>query len=469
MTLSDRYSVQKVKKPHAITAEVPGSKSITNRALLLAALAQGRSVLHGVLFSDDSRYFLSALGDLGFEVEIDEENKTVAVTGCGGRIPREEAAVYVGSAGTAARFLTAFLGLSDGRYHMNSSEQMKKRPMQELLVTLEDLGAEICYEEEQYHFPYTIGKRTGGVGVEGVTEDDCTAGNGIADIDSNVDEITIDVDKSSQFLSALLIVSVLFSHDFTIHVTGTHGMAYVRMTVEMMRQFGLSIEVSDDERTYRIPANAAYQPREYRIEPDISAACYFYAAGAILGVPARVLHVHSDSMQGDIAFLSVLCDMGCTYTEEPDGITVISGCRLHGGSWDLSAFSDQALTLAAIAPFADAPVRICGIGHIRYQECDRIAAIIENLHAMGVRCTEENGNIIIMPSEWDADAGCESDVYYEHHTLLHGAEIQTYEDHRVAMAFTIPGLLLDGQVILNPSCCRKTFENFYAVLEEALQ
>lgn len=464
-----RYPVKRVKHPHSITAEVPGSKSITNRAFLLAALAEGRSVLYGVLFSDDSRHFLAALCNLGFEVETDEAAHTVAITGCGGRIPKREATVDVGSAGTAARFLTAFLGFSDGRYRMDSSEQMKKRPMQELLEALTRLGADVSYEGEEYHFPYTIGHCREEDSRDAESHNQKT-GHSLQE----VNEITIDVDKSSQFLSALLIVSVLFSHDFTIHVTGSHGMAYVRMTVEMMRQFGLSTEVSADERTYRIPADASYQPKAYRIEPDVSAAGYFYAAGALLGVPAKVLHVHRDSMQGDIQFLNVLCDMGCRMQEQEDGIILLpeeetsygmqgrgqgedsgraaaTGRRLHGGSWDLSSFSDQALTLAAIAPFADSSVRIRGIGHIRFQECDRIAAIIENLCAMGVRCVEEDGNMIIDPPE-----------------VMHGAEIHTFDDHRVAMAFTLPGLLLDGQIIMNPACCRKTFENYFDVLETAL-
>ena len=250
MILQDTYEV---KKADIIPVEVsvPGSKSITNRALLIAALANGKSVLKGVLFSDDSRHFLQALQDLGFVVEIDEPHAVVSIEGKGGRVPKTKASVDVGSAGTAARFLTAYLGLCEGEYHMNSSEQMKKRPMEELLQALQDLGAEVTYKEASGHFPFAIGN------------------SGV-----NRHEVTIDVEKSSQFLSALLISSVLFQKEFRIHVKGHHGMAYVEMTVAMMKQFGVEVQRPASD-TFVIAEHAAYQAREYQIEPDVSAASYF--------------------------------------------------------------------------------------------------------------------------------------------------------------------------------------------------
>lgn len=425
MVLGDTYEVKKAGH-HPIEVTVPGSKSITNRALLIAALAKGKSVLRGVLFSDDSRHFLQALIDLGFEVEIDENNAVVSIQGEGGKVPREEATVNVGSAGTAARFLTAYLGLCKGSYHMVSSEQMKKRPMEELLQALAELGAEVTFEEESGHFPFVIGN-------SGVTRY----------------EVTIDVDKSSQFLSALLISSVLFQKDFSIHVKGHHGMAYVEMTVAMMKQFGVSVErpVSD---LFVISKDSFYTAREYQIEPDVSAASYFYAMCPVLGVSAKVSHVHWNSLQGDTAFLHVLEKMGCTAQEEADGILMLPPeYTFEGGAFDLSAFSDQALTLAAIACFAAEPVAITGIGHIRYQECDRLMAITTNLKTMGITCDQVNEDqIVIHPGKPNA------------------CNIQTFEDHRVAMAFAIPGLVTDGIVIEDPGCCQKTFENYFEVLEK---
>lgn len=433
MQTVEKYKVKKaaVRK---IEVEVPGSKSITNRALLIAALAEGKSVLRGVLFSDDSRHFLQALMDLGFEVEVDEAAAVVSITGYGGKIPAYEgaaevdASINVGSAGTAARFLTAYLGLSKGRYFVDSSEQMKKRPMEELLKALEDLGASVAFQEEAYHFPFVIGND-----------------------EVSKHEVTIDVDKSSQFLSALLISSVLFEEDFVIHVKGHHGMSYVKMTIAMMEQFGVKVDCQAAD-TFVISGDAAYTARDYRIEPDVSAAAYFYAMAPVLSVPASVHHVHWKSLQGDTTFLHVLEAMGCGSVELEEGITICPPEEgLCGGTFDLSSFSDQALTLAAISCFAKSPVTIEGIGHIRYQECDRLHAIVTNLTNMGIKCEEpEEGTIRIYPGQ---PKPC---------------EIETFEDHRVAMAFAIPGLVTDGIVIKDPGCCRKTFETYFDVLEDVV-
>ena len=437
MKMEEEYTVHKVSHPHSICVTVPGSKSITNRALLIAALSNGTCELRGVLFSDDSRNFLKALMDLEFEVSVDEKDACVKIKGCAGKIPKSEGEIYVGSAGTAARFLTAFLALSEGKYRIDASEQMRKRPMKELLTALESLGARFVFEDQPYHFPFT---------VYGRKSSDCLE-------TEKKKQVCVDVEKSSQFLSALLISSVLFEDGLEILVTGTHGMAYVSMTVEMMSQFGVSIEV--DKNCYKMNQSTGYQARDYQIEPDLSAACYFYAAGALLGVTAKVLHVKEDSLQGDIRFLKVLCDMGCHLETREDGIVLFppEQFQLKGGEWDLSSFSDQALTLAAIAPFANGKVVMNHIGHIRYQECDRIQAILQNLKEMNVRCEEREGCLTIFPLD---------------RTQRDKKEIRmkTYEDHRVAMAFSLPGLCMDKIIIQNPSCCRKTFENYFEVLEE---
>lgn len=427
MSNNDIYQVKKVEMPHDIVTEVPGSKSITNRALLIAALAEGTSVLHGVLFSDDSRHFMQALYDLGFPIHIDEEEETVTIEGFGGNIPNEEAEIYVGSAGTAARFLTAFLGLSKGKYRLTASEQMKKRPMKELLVALEEMGSEIIYEEEEYCFPFTIGN-----------------------FECKKNRVTIDVEKSSQFLSALLISSVLLPQNFLIKVTGNHGMAYVSMTMRMMQQFGMGVE-----RTltgaYRRRHDNGYEACEYNIEPDVSAACYFYALCPLLRVKVKVKNVYMDCLQGDIKFLKVLVRMGCKLESEEDGVLMIPPKeKFLGGSFDLSSFSDQALTLAAIAPFATSKVCMMNIGHIRYQECDRIEAIVKNLAKMGIAAVEQGNNVFILPGTPSA------------------CQVETYDDHRVAMAFSLVGTMVDGIVIENPACTRKTFEKYFEVLENSV-
>lgn len=429
-----------------LTVSVPGSKSITNRALLLATLAEGKSTLRGVLFSDDSRHFLKCIQDLGFETTVDELKKEITVTGLDGRVPLTEADQYVGSAGTAARFLTAYLGLSAGTYHMDASEQMRRRPMAPLLDSLRELGCEVSYPQDGApgHFPFTL------------------HGHGF-----QKDRISINIDNSSQFLSALLIASCLAEKDFTTYIEGTHGMAYIEMTLKMMEQFGVhatplyycggntenhsctGCENSTRPYAYQVKAGQHYQAMDYQIEPDVSAACYFYAMSPLLSIPVMVENVHFDSLQGDVAFLRILEQMGCRVTDMEKGILAEppKDGVFHGVTTDMSACSDQAITLAAIAPFADGPTTINGIGHIRFQESDRIHAIVTELGKMGIRCEEGEQSITIYPGSPKASL------------------VETYDDHRMAMGFSLVGLKSAGIVIDNPGCCRKTFENYFEVLE----
>ncbi len=415
-----------IKNKH-ITVQVPGSKSITNRALLFAMLADGVCTLEGALFSEDSRYFLECLQALGFDAQGNENDCSMTVTGLDGKLPCKEASLYVGSAGTAARFLTACLALSEGTFHMDASAQMKKRPMAPLLASLQELGCEIHYKEKEGYFPFTL------------------SGKGFMK-----DQISIDIETSSQFLSALLIASVLSPKDFEIEVLGSHGMAYVDMTLKMMQQFG--VHYTKEMSTYHIPAGQHYTHLVYHIEPDVSAACYFYGMAALTGLSVTVENVFTDSMQGDILFLDLLVEMGCTLQPTPNGLCLIGpkNGQLKGITADMSACSDQAITLAAIAPFADSPVTITGIGHIRYQESNRIQAILENLTAMGILCKETDDGIIIYPG------------------VPHAAVIRTHDDHRLAMGFSLTGLRTPGIVIENPACCKKTFEHYFEVLDNIL-
>lgn len=437
------YSIlQSSSKNRTLTVSVPGSKSITNRALLLATLAEGTSTLRGVLFSDDSRHFLKCVQDLGFETTVDEAAGIITVSGCGGKVPQKEASQYVGSAGTAARFLTAYLGVSEGIYHMDASEQMRARPMAPLLNSLRELGCEITCDEKEDCFPFTL--HSHGFGKN---------------------EITIDIGHSSQFLSALLIASCLSKEDFTIHVKGTHGMAYIDMTCKMMAQFGVETFREDtmlppqtaendspSHIAYRTCAGQSYQALDYSVEPDVSAACYFYACAPLLHIPVLVSQVHFDSLQGDVAFLSILEKMGCKASDTSDGILVTppNEVTFHGVDADMSACSDQTITLAAIAPFADSPTTITGIGHIRFQECDRLNAIVTELRKMGIRCEETSDSITIYPGTPQPSL------------------VETYDDHRMAMGFSLIGLRAPGIVIDNPGCCRKTFENYYETLDGAI-
>lgn len=438
------YAVKKLEKPSDIVVSVPGSKSMTNRAVLMAAMADGNTVLSGVQFSEDANYFIKALQDLGFVVSADEKKCEVTVCGASGGIPRERADIHVGSAGTAARFLTAFTAFSSGVYCLDSSEQMKKRPMKELLVCLEELGANFKWLGEEYSFPFEVS------GIRR-NNDYC-----------KIKKVSLNIDRSSQFLSALLMTAPPAMEELTIELTGTRSArSYVDMTEQMMKMFGHSgvkhLQVGDVHDGYLVKSGS-YKAGNYQIEPDVSAACYFYAAAAVTGGTAVVRHMRCDSLQGDMRFIDVLEEMGCQVrwnngAEDKEQELLVKGSKdgkLSGIKVNMSNFSDQALTLAAIAPFADAPVEISGIGHIRRQESDRMQVIITELERMGIQSEfiEDGEGVRIYPG------------------IPRSAEIETYNDHRVAMAFSLTGLRADGIVLKNPMCCKKTFAEYFDVFEK---
>lgn len=435
----DVYEVKcpkEIEKKQRMETSVPGSKSITNRALLIAAMADGTSVLNGCLASDDAMYFLECLKTLGFPVKEESDGalgRNITITGFGGDIPNKNAEIYVGSAGTAARFLVAMLAFSKGEFTVNSSEQMKKRPMQPLIDTLRASGAEVTCLENEGHFPLKI---------KGVQEKHLIP-----------DTFSVNIDKSSQFLSALMIAAGTFGKKAEIQVVGSHGLSYVDLTAEMMKTFGVTArkEVTDGQVKYLFDGTDSYKNLDYDIEPDMSAAAYFYAMAGVLGKEVTVKGVTDAMLQGDTEFFGVLEKMGCRQSlTENHGIVVKgpeNGALKGGFTIDMSAFSDQTLTLAAIAPFADAPITITGIGHIRLQECDRIHAICANLTALGIQVEEKEDQVTIYPG---TPKGC---------------DIETFDDHRVAMSFALTGLRTEGVRILNPSCCKKTFAEYFQVME----
>jgi 3-phosphoshikimate 1-carboxyvinyltransferase len=424
------YRVCTLNRPVDWVVDVPGSKSMTNRALLMAALADGKTTLKGVLFSDDSRNFLGSLKSLGFDVSIDELGKTVEVVGLNGKIPVSEGEIYVGSAGTAARFLTAMLALASGTYVINCSEQMKKRPMKPLFDVLTEMGAEITYLGNAGFLPIKIK----GIGDGISKEDKCY--------------VKLDISKSTQFLSALLLISPMLKQGMNIEITSERkDGSYIRITRKMMERLGVSVEF--DGVNYTLEKNSSYVAGTYQIEPDVSAACYFYGAAAITGGKAVVRNVTWDCMQGDLKFISLLGDMGCEVNDTSYGIEVVGAKdgKLKGITVDMKDFSDQAITLAAIAPFADSDVRIENIGHIRLQESDRIHAIATELSNLGVSCDEESDAVTIHPG------------------IPHSGLVHTYDDHRMAMGFSLIGLRVNGIEIEDYKCCRKTFEEYFEVLE----
>ncbi|HEX5840594.1 MAG TPA: 3-phosphoshikimate 1-carboxyvinyltransferase [Anaerolineales bacterium] len=411
--------------PHLLhaTVQVPGSKSLTNRALLIASLAKGRTRLTNALFSDDSCYFARALQALGFDVQLDETHSEMTITGLGGNIPARRADLFIGNAGTAARFLTAFLTLGNGEYTLDGDSRMRERPIGDLIDALAQLGAQV---EAEHDCPPVRIKASGLPG--GHTR---IAGS-----------------LSSQFLSALLMVSPYAASPVEIEVvTELNSKPYVDMTLAMMQEFGVGVEREGYERFTLQPSFYSPVP-SYAIESDASAASYFFAAPALCGGTVRVENISSASRQGDIAFLKILQQIGCTVEESDHFIEVTGGGTMLGVDAAMGDIPDTAQTLAAIAPFAASPTRIRGIASARRKETDRVHATCTELRRLGVHVDEHDDGMTIYPAK-----------------DIRPAVIQTYNDHRMAMAFSLIGLKVPGITIENPSCVSKTFPNFFDVLE----
>ena len=428
---SAEYKVPFHTSPVNGTVTVPGSKSITNRLLLLSSITEGNVWIRGIQKGEDAVHFIRSMEDLGIMSE--ENGNDILIHGNGGRFPAE-ASVNVGSGGTGARFLSSLLALSPGEYRVDCSEQMSRRPMDQLFKALRDLGAGVDCCGEEGHLPAVIR----GVRPEGRVS------------------ATVDTDVSTQFLSALLLSSPLVPEGMEIHVTGSRKKgSYVGITLDCLKRFGVGVLYDDVSSIYYVnpPHNRIINPETVFCEPDVSAACYFYAAAALTGGSVCVSGLCRDSVQGDMRFITdVLVPMGCSLSENGNGLTVtgpVNG-KLGAVDVDMQDFSDQALTLAAIAPWADGPVHIRNVGHIRKQECDRMDCIRDCMERAGVRCDIVGDDICIFPGE---PGPC---------------RIDTRNDHRAAMAMSLMGLRTRGVVIENPDCCRKTFPGYFRALDDLL-
>lgn len=416
----DALLIAPLRRPLDATVTVPGSKSLTNRALLIAALAAGCSTLIGALASDDTRYMAGALRTLGIEVEQETgpDGARFIVSGQGGHFPVSEATLFIGASGTAARFLTAALPLGHGRYVLDGVPRMRERPIAPLLAALRQLGATI-YGQEGNDCPPIVAEAGGLPG----------------------ELCSVRGDLSSQFLSALLMVGPYAGGGLTIQVEGELvSRPYIGITTAIMRDFGITTIEQGDR--YLVPGGV-YAAREYAIEPDATAASYFYAAAALTGGTVRVAGLGRGAVQGDIAFVDVLEQMGCTVERGDDAIVVHGPTQLRGVDLDMGDISDTAQTLAAIAPFADGPVTMRGLAHARLKETDRVAAVVTELRRLGCRVDERPDGLTVHPSE------------------LHGGTVATYDDHRMAMSFALTGLRVPGISIADPGCVAKTFPDYF--------
>ncbi|MCE9645916.1 MAG: 3-phosphoshikimate 1-carboxyvinyltransferase [Chloroflexi bacterium] len=415
--------IDPIQHPLHATVHVPGSKSLTNRALLIASLASGTTRLTHALFSDDSRYFARALRTLGFDLQLDEANHAMTVTGLGGKIPTKKAELFIGNAGTAARFLSAFLTIGNGEYLLDGEPRMRERPVGDLVDSLTQLGAKLEATNDCPPVKITASGLPGG-------------------------KAAIAGDISSQFLSALLMVAPYAQNPVEVTLsTGLNSKPYVDMTIAVMKDFGVEVERRDYSQFIIYPARYLALPA-YAIESDASAASYFFGAPAICGGKVKVENISRRSLQGDIAFLDVLKQMGCQVTEGKNFIEVTYTGELVGIDVDMRDIPDTAQTLAVIAPFASTSTRVRGIASARAKETDRVHAACTELSRLGVRVEEHEDGMTIYPVE-----------------KMRAASVQTYNDHRMAMAFSLIGLRFDGVSIENPACVSKTFPNFFEVLE----
>ena len=416
--------IRPVRKPLDTTIEVPGSKSYTNRALLVAAMADGVSTLTGALFSDDTHYMSASLRKLGVHIDADEKQARFDVRGNGGNIPVSGADLYIGNSGTTSRSLTAYVSLGRGKFVIDGDEPMRRgRPISDLLDSLTQIGVSARSQFDNGHLPVIV-------------EADGLAGG----------KTQLDVTKSSQFLTALLLIAPCAKNGMEIEVIGKREMPYIDITLAVMEAFGVQVS-NQDYQYFRIEGGQQYQPRAYNIEPDASNASYFFAAAALTGGRVTVQHLHSDSAQGDVQFMRILEQMGCQVTFSDTGITVTGPRQLNGIDVDMRTISDTSLTLAAIAPFADSKVTIRNIEHTRWQETDRVHAMVTELRKLGVSVVEHRDGLEISPASITPTA------------------IDTYEDHRMAMAFSLIGLKVPGIQINNPECVAKTFPHYFEVLE----
>ena len=422
-----QIEIRPLTSPPRACVRVPGSKSITNRALVLGALTAaqgGELVLEGAPQCQDSEVMVNCLCKLGFHVAPDWPASKITLRRQTSKPMPPAADLFVANSGTSMRFLTAMVALGQGRYRLDGVPRMRERPIEDLLAALNQLGVHAVSENRNGCPPVLIETR----GLPGGS-------------------VRIQGGASSQFLSGLLMAAPYARSDLSIDVDGTLVSApYVNMTVAMMRQFDLAID-EDRPGHFHIPApqRPSSVPR-YVIEPDASAASYFFGAAAICGGSIGVTGLSANCLQGDVRFVEILEQMGCRIERATDALTVYGG-SLHGVDVDMKDISDTVMTLGAVACFAEGSTTIRNVAHIRHKETDRLAALATELRRVGAMMEEFADGLTITPGP------------------LHGGVIETYDDHRIAMALALVGLKVAGIVIDHPACVAKTYPCFFDDLE----
>jgi 3-phosphoshikimate 1-carboxyvinyltransferase len=416
------YAVRPVDGPIVGEIRPPGSKSYTNRALPLAAVAEGTSTITNALASDDVDAMLGALKALSVPLTFDRSEKRIVIQGSGGPFAAKSATLNLVNSGTSLRFLAALVAAGEGTFILDGNERMRERPIGDLLDGLRQLGVEArCLKAAGFPpFELTTSGLKGG-------------------------QIAVNADVSSQYLSGLLMAAPLAKAAVEIHLRGgLVSKPYVTMTLETMKAFGVSVDRSE-ENVFRVSPQR-YVGCQYDVEPDASAAGYWFAAAAITKGRVTVLGLGRNSIQGDLGFIRVLEQMGCPIEQTGDSTTVIGG-ELRGGEFDLHHMSDMVPTLAAVACFADGPTTIRNVANVRVKECDRISAMATELSRLGVMVEEFADGLTITPFP------------------MTSATVLTYDDHRIAMSLALVGLKVPGVVVSDPQCVRKTYPDFWRDLE----
>ena len=403
------------------TVVVPGSKSYTHRVLIAAALADGVSLISNPLDSQDTRLTRSALEQMG--VDISESQGALTIHGTGGRLASSEKEIYLGNSGTSMRLLTAVAALGNGCYTLTGSDRMYQRPIQDLLDGLTQIGVPAHSIENNGCPPIQIT----GAPIRGGS-------------------LSLNCASSSQFLSALLLIGGYTIEGLDITVTqGPVSRPYIDMTVEVMESFGISVKRESFHR-FQVSGNQVYRAGRKQVEPDCSQAGYFWAAAALSGAAVKVRAITRASNQGDIGFVDVLAAMGCAVTEESDGIAVKGG-PLRAVDVDMAHMPDLVPTLAVVAAFARGTTVIRNVAHLKVKESDRLSAVANELTKMGIDVLLTENGLAITGGQ------------------PRGAEIETYDDHRIAMSFAVAGIRAPGVVIRGEHCVEKSFPNFWLVFE----
>lgn len=419
--MEEKYLV-KTKQNFEVEVDIPGSKSVANRALIIAAFAEGETILKNMLFSDDTKYMMEALRKLGNIVEADEKTKVVRVVGNGNRDFKCNEDIFVGNAGTAMRFLPSYIATGNGKVTLTGIERMKQRPIRDLADALKLLGVKINYKENDGFPPIEIDA------------------NGISE-----SVVTVKGNMSSQYLTSILLAAPYFKNDTTIKIDGNLvSIPYVNITIQMMKDFGVEVE-NRENKEFFIKAGQKYQSREYIVEGDCSSASYFFGMAAITNSRVKVNNVKKDAMQGDIKLLDILEAMGANVEYGENHVIVTGKGKLKGVTVDMHHMSDVAQTLSVVAMFAEGKTEIQNVYNMRIKETDRIKAVYNELTKLGAKVTELHDGLIIEPAE----------KYNE------GVEIDTYDDHRMAMSFSLAGLIVPNTYIKDPNCVSKTFPNYF--------